>query len=234
MAKVLLMVPHFWDPVCVPLGISSLKAFAERNGHNVDLFDFNTVPEVFAVQRAYFAECKAQFPHFNNWNIIKNLALVVPWPYPDDGAATFVRLQLEKIATGEEIYQWVLVLRSGDGQAIGNIDFRPRADDLTDRGSHEDSLRSQDGARAGCRDRWSWRRRIDCGRCVGCGNGGRRPRRGRNQGEGGDRHGAIQRLSVVFYDRERRVGAVVNSRTVRPRESGDPGRQIAGFLLARE
>jgi len=66
--------------------------------------------------------------HFNNWNVIKNLASVVPWPYPDDGAETFVRLQLKKIAAGEDIYQWVLVLRSGDGQAIGNIDFRPRAD----------------------------------------------------------------------------------------------------------
>ncbi len=66
--------------------------------------------------------------HFNNWNIIKNLASVVPWPYPDDGAETFIRLQLEKIAAGEEIYQWVLALRSGDGQAIGNIHFRPNAD----------------------------------------------------------------------------------------------------------
>jgi hypothetical protein len=54
------MVPHFWDPVCVPLGISPLKAYAESHGHTVDLFDFNTVPEVFAVQRAYFTECKAQ------------------------------------------------------------------------------------------------------------------------------------------------------------------------------
>lgn len=27
MAKVLLIVPPFWDPVCVPLGISSLKAY---------------------------------------------------------------------------------------------------------------------------------------------------------------------------------------------------------------
>lgn len=63
--------------------------------------------------------------HFNNWNIIQNLASIVPWPYPDDGAETFVREQLGKIAAGEEIYQWVLVLRSGDGQAIGNIHFRP-------------------------------------------------------------------------------------------------------------
>jgi len=66
--------------------------------------------------------------HFNNWNIIRNLASVVPWPYPDDGAETFIRQQLEKIASGEEIYHWVLVLRSGDGEAIGNIHFRPRSD----------------------------------------------------------------------------------------------------------
>jgi [ribosomal protein S5]-alanine N-acetyltransferase len=66
--------------------------------------------------------------HFNNWNIIRNLAAVVPWPYPADGAETFVRLQFEKIAAGEEIYQWVLVLRDGDGAAIGNIHFRPRVE----------------------------------------------------------------------------------------------------------
>jgi ribosomal-protein-alanine N-acetyltransferase len=67
--------------------------------------------------------------HFNNWNIIKNLASVVPWPYPDDGAETFIKQQLGRIAAGVEIYQWVLVLRSGDGHAIGNIRFLPRADD---------------------------------------------------------------------------------------------------------
>ena len=66
--------------------------------------------------------------HFNNWNIIQNLASVVPWPYPDDGAESFIKLQLAKIAAGEAVYQWVLVLRSGDGQAIGHIDFRPRAE----------------------------------------------------------------------------------------------------------
>jgi len=66
--------------------------------------------------------------HFNNWNVIQHLAAVVPWPYPEDGAETFVRLQLEKIAAGEQIYHWVLALRSGDGEAIGNIHFRPHAD----------------------------------------------------------------------------------------------------------
>ena len=66
--------------------------------------------------------------HFNNWNIIRNLATVVPWPYPDDGAETFVRRELEKIAAGEEIHHWVLTLRPGDGKAIGNVNFRPGAD----------------------------------------------------------------------------------------------------------
>ncbi|PAY10435.1 GNAT family N-acetyltransferase [Bradyrhizobium sp. UFLA03-84] len=66
--------------------------------------------------------------HFNNWNVIKTLATVVPWPYPDDGAESFIKRELDKIAAGEESYQWVLVLRAGDGEAIGNINFRPRAD----------------------------------------------------------------------------------------------------------
>ena len=66
--------------------------------------------------------------HFNNWNIIKNLATVVPWPYPDDGAETFIKRELEKIAAGEQIHHWVLTLRPGDGEALGNINFRPGAD----------------------------------------------------------------------------------------------------------
>ncbi|MCA6105082.1 MULTISPECIES: GNAT family N-acetyltransferase [Bradyrhizobium] len=66
--------------------------------------------------------------HFNNWNVIRTLATVVPWPYPDDGAESFIRREFSKIAAGEESYQWVLVLRAGDGEAIGNINFRPRAD----------------------------------------------------------------------------------------------------------
>jgi hypothetical protein len=42
------------------------------HGHEVELLDFNTIPEVFAVQRAYFTECKAQFPYFSEWNIERN------------------------------------------------------------------------------------------------------------------------------------------------------------------
>ncbi|QHO73187.1 GNAT family N-acetyltransferase [Bradyrhizobium sp. CCBAU 051011] len=68
--------------------------------------------------------------HFNNWNIIQHLAQVVPWPYPEDGAVTFITQELERVAAGEEIYNWMLVLRGGDGEAIGNIRFRPRSDNV--------------------------------------------------------------------------------------------------------
>ena len=68
--------------------------------------------------------------HFDNWNIIRHLSTIVPWPYPTDGAETFVRMQLDKISAGEEIHLWVLVLRGGAGEAIGNIHLRPRAEGL--------------------------------------------------------------------------------------------------------
>jgi [ribosomal protein S5]-alanine N-acetyltransferase len=42
--------------------------------------------------------------HFNNWNIIRNLSTVVPWPYPPDGAESFIRGELQKIADGQENY----------------------------------------------------------------------------------------------------------------------------------
>lgn len=67
--------------------------------------------------------------HFNNWNIIQHLAQVVPWPYPEDGAVTFIARELERVAAGEVIYNWMLVLRGGDGEAIGNIRLRPWVDD---------------------------------------------------------------------------------------------------------
>ena len=54
MARALLLVPHFWDPVCVPLGVCSLKAYADRAGHDVRLYDFNTVSSIIGAKRLYF------------------------------------------------------------------------------------------------------------------------------------------------------------------------------------
>ena len=66
--------------------------------------------------------------YFNNWNIIQNLAIIVPWPYPENGAETFIEGELAKCIAGDQIYNWVLVLRSGNGEAIGNIRLRPNSD----------------------------------------------------------------------------------------------------------
>jgi radical SAM superfamily enzyme YgiQ (UPF0313 family) len=70
--KVLLLVPHFWDPVCVPLGICALKAFVETRGHTAELYDFNTDAKIFGIQRQYFDEGKRQFPYWKKWNIARN------------------------------------------------------------------------------------------------------------------------------------------------------------------
>src|SRR4051794_34431655 len=72
MSRALLIVPPFWDPVCVPLGISSLGAHARARGHEVHLFDFNALPNVFSIQRAYFQEARRQFPFWADWNIERN------------------------------------------------------------------------------------------------------------------------------------------------------------------
>lgn len=70
--KVLLIQPPFWDPVCVPLGIASLKAYAEKFNHIVELIDFNTNPQIFGIQKEYFSEGIRQFPYWKNWNIYRN------------------------------------------------------------------------------------------------------------------------------------------------------------------
>lgn len=74
MARALLLVPHFWDPLCCPMGIASLKAYAEAAGHEVHLFDMNTVPRVFSAQHRYFEEGTRQFPRWKDWFIERNAA----------------------------------------------------------------------------------------------------------------------------------------------------------------
>ena len=58
------------------------------------------------------------FPH---WEIVKHLAAVVPWPYPADGALTFVRdVALPAVARGEQS-NWTLRLKTNPEQLIGSI-----------------------------------------------------------------------------------------------------------------
>ncbi len=61
--------------------------------------------------------------HFNNWEIIKNLAMVVPWPYPDDGAETFIRENALPRMRDKGDMIWVIIPKAGPQEAIGVIDF---------------------------------------------------------------------------------------------------------------
>jgi [ribosomal protein S5]-alanine N-acetyltransferase len=58
---------------------------------------------------------------FPQWEIVRYLASVVPWPYPDDGALTYYRDHaLPAMERGEE-WHWSLRLKQAPEQLIGCI-----------------------------------------------------------------------------------------------------------------
>jgi ribosomal-protein-alanine N-acetyltransferase len=63
-------------------------------------------------------QAQVLFPH---WEIVRYLASVVPWPYPEDGALTHYRDHaLPAIERGDE-WHWSLRLKSASEQLIGCI-----------------------------------------------------------------------------------------------------------------
>ena len=56
---------------------------------------------------------------FPRWEIVRYLHAEVPWPYPDDGAATHYANMSREMAAGEKSH-WSITLR-GDDEAIGLI-----------------------------------------------------------------------------------------------------------------
>ena len=66
---------------------------------------------------------------FPRWEIVRLLNPHIPWPYPDDGAATFIRdLALPGMQRGEE-WHWSLRPRSAPDQLIGVISLTIKTDD---------------------------------------------------------------------------------------------------------
>jgi ribosomal-protein-alanine N-acetyltransferase len=58
---------------------------------------------------------------FPQWEIVKYLAKVVPWPYPEGGALAYIRDQaLPAMERGEE-WHWTLRLKDAPHQLIGCI-----------------------------------------------------------------------------------------------------------------
>jgi len=65
------------------------------------------------------------FPH---WDIVRLLANVIPWPYPPDGALTYIRdLALPAVARGEE-WHWTLRLKTAPAHVIGCINLKRSSD----------------------------------------------------------------------------------------------------------
>lgn len=66
-----------------------------------------------------------QFPH---WEVVRYLNARVPWPYPADGALTYLRdLALPAIERGEE-WHWSIRLNSAPEQLIGNVSLMDQTD----------------------------------------------------------------------------------------------------------
>ena len=61
--------------------------------------------------------------YFNNWKIIQNLSLGVPWPYPDDGAETFIKNVALKKMNEQTGIVWALKLKAAPEETVGMIDF---------------------------------------------------------------------------------------------------------------
>ena len=65
------------------------------------------------------------FPH---WEIVRFMSDVVPWPYPADGALTYIRdIALPAMERGEE-WHWTLRLRSAPDERVGVISLMTQAD----------------------------------------------------------------------------------------------------------
>lgn len=61
---------------------------------------------------------------FAQWEVVRYLMAKVPWPYPEDGAATNVAECLKKRANGEQFY-WAITLKGEVDDLRGRIDLRP-------------------------------------------------------------------------------------------------------------
>lgn len=70
------------------------------------------------LQLADAAAIQRLFPH---WEVVRFLDSRVPWPYPDDGALTYVRdIALPAIAAGRE-WHWLIRTADEPANGIGSI-----------------------------------------------------------------------------------------------------------------
>lgn len=68
---------------------------------------------------------QALFPH---WEIVKYLAKIVPWPYPPDGARTFLETRALPAMSRGEAWHWSLRPKSDPAQFIGSMGLMANGD----------------------------------------------------------------------------------------------------------
>jgi RimJ/RimL family protein N-acetyltransferase len=78
------------------------------------------------LQLADAAQIQQIFPR---WDVVRYLLNRVPWPYPADGALSYVRdIALPAIAR-EDQWMWTLRMKQAPEQLIGGVDLRRGDDD---------------------------------------------------------------------------------------------------------
>lgn len=66
---------------------------------------------------------------FPNPNVLRFMAASIPWPYPDDGAESYLRRTLPRIERMEEYY-WAIVRRGHEAEGlVGGIGLMPASDE---------------------------------------------------------------------------------------------------------
>jgi RimJ/RimL family protein N-acetyltransferase len=61
---------------------------------------------------------------FPQWEIVRYLTNRVPWPYPPDGAVTYIRDEALPSMERGEYWQWTLRLKSAPGRIIGSVSLQ--------------------------------------------------------------------------------------------------------------
>lgn len=74
------------------------------------------------------ADAQAVQQQFAHWQVVRYLNAAVPWPYPEDGALTYLRdIALPAMAAGKE-WHWSIRLKTAPEQLIGNISLMDQQD----------------------------------------------------------------------------------------------------------
>jgi [ribosomal protein S5]-alanine N-acetyltransferase len=68
------------------------------------------------------ADAPAIQRNFADYEVIRNLADKVPWPYPPDGARQFMQTVLPVQGRGRWV--WAMFLKSAPSEAVGIVDLR--------------------------------------------------------------------------------------------------------------